>query len=99
MGRTASEAFADHQLSKTPRSPGWAAGLGSCAPGSASASLPLHDDRGRSVPGAERAAGAVRQCQIAILDLHRGMRLAAQSTRNVTENIELSSNEASGLPR
>src|SRR6202011_858570 len=56
----------------------WAAALGFCVPGSAWRSLPLHDHGRCTMPGAERAAGAVRQCQITILDLHGGMRLAAQ---------------------
>src|SRR5262249_37541518 len=65
-------------LSRMPLSRHWAAGFGSCAPGSASASLPFHDDGRRAVPCTERAARTVRQCQIAIPDLHRRMRLAAQ---------------------
>ena len=41
-------------------------------------SLPLHDQRRAAVPRAERAAGAVRQREVAVLHLHRRMRLAAQ---------------------
>ena len=41
-------------------------------------SLPLQDDGGAAVAGGERAAGAVREREVAILHLHLGMRLAAQ---------------------
>src|SRR5215472_6616164 len=42
------------------------------------ASLPFHDHGCGTVPGAERAAGAVGDRQVAILDLHRWVRLTAQ---------------------
>ena len=46
--------------------------------GRASLLLPFHDDGGGAVASAERAAGAVRQRDVAIPHLHRRMRLAAQ---------------------
>src|ERR1700730_14285404 len=44
----------------------------------AMASLPLHDHRCRTMPGAERAAGAVGNRQVAILDLNGGVGFAPQ---------------------
>src|SRR2546421_7713486 len=41
-------------------------------------SLPLQDQGGGAVAGGQRAARSVRQREIAVLDLHRRMRLAAQ---------------------
>ena len=41
-------------------------------------SLPLQDQGGAAVPRAERAAGAVRERQVAVRDLHLRVRLAAQ---------------------
>src|SRR3989442_12173233 len=47
------------------------------------ASLPAHDHGGAAVTRAERAAGAVRQRDVAVLHLDFWMRLAAQLTHRI----------------
>src|SRR5438093_5621448 len=61
-------------MASSPAAPA-AAGSSGPAP---SPSLSLHDQRGAHVPGAERAAGAVSERDVAVLHLHLGMRLAAE---------------------
>src|SRR5580704_3599857 len=41
-------------------------------------SLPLHDQRAAAVPRGKKKPGTLRQCEVAVLDLDRRMRLAAQ---------------------
>src|SRR5688500_15507107 len=48
--------------------------------GVAIALLPFHDQCGAAVPVPDRAAGAVREREGAVRDLHFGMRFAAQLT-------------------
>src|SRR5262249_30782564 len=45
--------------------------------------FPFHDDGRAAVPVPERAAGPVRQREIAVLDLDRGVSLAAQLTHGL----------------
>src|SRR5271155_2135868 len=49
------------------------------------ASLPFHDQGGAAVARGELESGALRERQIAILDLHRRMRLAAQLTHRFND--------------
>src|SRR4029453_15201587 len=57
---------------------GWAAGAGSLRSAVAIALLPAHDDGGAAVAGSERAAGSVRERDVAVLHLHLRMGFATQ---------------------
>src|SRR5215467_15248302 len=61
---------------------GWPLARGSFVPGSPSL-VPLHDQGGTAVSGAERAAGAVGESEPAVFHLHLRMGLTAELTHSL----------------